>query len=235
MRRTRQVSFTALLSLFILACTAFVQVRAAEPFLGVQIQGLSPIISSALGLKNSEGVMVRDIAFPGPTSNSGLQRGDVIVELDANPVKDIETIVQYIQELSLGTTLKAKVLRRGKTVKVTIVVGAKPPAWDVKRNNFATISALGITFASITEKVRMRFKLGWRTRGVIVSLVDEEKSAGLDIHVGDVIVQVNQRPIWKPTQIAGYLQKAKKDKKEMVLLLIENSDGFRFALLPVPQ
>jgi len=221
--------------LAVLAGMAFVQARAATPFVGIQIQGLSSIISTSLGLESSEGVLVRDIAYPGPASGSDVNRGDVIVELDGKAIKNVEEVVNYIESLSSGSKVHATVLRRGKRLDVSISIGAKPPAWDIKRNNFATISAIGITFASLTDKVRQRFKLGWSTRGIVVSLVDEEKAAGLDINVGDVVVQVNQRPVWKPTQIVGYLQKAKEENKEIVLLLIEGRDGFRFAMLPVPK
>jgi serine protease Do len=82
--------------------------------------------------------------------------------------------------------------------------------------------------------VQKRFAIGWRSRGVVVSLVDEEKAAGLDIKVGDVIVQVNQSPVWKPTHIVGFLKKAQRQKRETMLLLLERADGFRFALIPVP-
>lgn len=230
-----RIAKTFMCALAVFAGMSLVQARAATPFVGIQIQGLSAIISTSLGLESSEGVLVRDIAYPGPASASGINRGDIIVELGGKATKNVEEVVNFIKNLSSGSKVHATVLRRGKRLNVSIPIGAKPPSWDIKRNNFATISAIGITFASLTDKVRQRFKLGWRTRGIVVSLIDEEKAAGLDLNVGDVVVQVNQRPVWKPTQIIGYLQKAKEENKEMVLLLIEGKDGFRFALLPVPK
>ncbi len=223
------------LSLMILSATTIAQAKSSVPFFGLQIQGLSPIIAKAIGLENSDGVLVRDIAFPGPASRSDIRRGDVIVEINGKDAGSVEAIQEMMAELAPGTKVKATVLRRGKRLSVNMTLGAKPPVWDVSRNNFATVSALGITFAALTDKVQKRFNLGWRSRGVVVSLIDEEKAAGLDINVGDVIVQVNQSPVWKPTHIVGYLNKAKIEKKEMILLLIEGTDGFRFALLPVPQ
>ncbi|MDV7339403.1 PDZ domain-containing protein [Terasakiella sp. A23] len=209
--------------------------KTAVPFLGLQIQGLSPIIVQSLGLESDEGVMVRDIAFPGPASQSDLRRGDIIIKLNGKVAKSVEVVTKMMSEFKPGDKVKATVIRRNKTLDLMIKIGGKPPIWDVTRNKFATIAPLGITFASLTDKVQERFDLGWRSRGVVVSLVDEEKAAGLDIKIGDVIVQVNQSPVWKPGHIIGYMKKAQKQNKEMVLLLLERSNGFRFALLPVPK
>jgi len=222
-------------SLGVFIGSSLVQANASEVFLGMQIQGLSPSISSALGLETSEGVLVRDIAFPSPSSRSKMKRGDLIIELDGKPMKNVDEVVKYIKTLDIDGRTNATVIRQGKRMYVEVPVGATPDAWKVKRNSFATIPAFGVTFASVTDKVRKRFKLGWRTRGVVVSLVDEEKTSGFDIHVGDVIVQINQRPVSKPSDIVNYLQEAQKQKKEAFLLLVESFQGFRYVLLPVPH
>ncbi len=232
----RHVNFKSLLMAGLISlCAGALHAKTAVPFFGLQIQGLSPTIVQSLGLKSLDGVMVRDIAFPGPASQSDLRRGDIIIELNGKAAKSVEIVTQLTTTYKPGDKIKAKVIRRGKTIDVTIPVGGKPPIWDIKRNKFATIAPLGITFAAMTDKVQERFDLGWRSRGVVVSLIDEEKAAGLDIKVGDVILQVNQSPVWKPGHIIGYMKKAQKEKREMVLLLLERANGFRFALLPVPQ
>jgi len=224
-----------LATFLLLGCTTLSHANSTTPFLGMQIQGLSPIIVKAIGLESDEGVLVRDIAYPGPTSSSDIRRGDVLVELDGKAASNVTAVEKIAASLKSGSKVRATVIRRGKRIDVSLKVGSKPPSWNVTRNNFATVAPLGITFAALTDKVQKRFDLGWRTRGVVVSLVDEEKAAGLDIKVGDVIVQVNQSPVWKPSHIIGYFKKAQKEKKEMVLLLVEGANGLRFTLLPVPQ
>ncbi len=235
--------FSPVKTFFVVALVVLVGLGAAkqsfganeQPFIGLQIQGVSASIAKALGLEKAEGVMVRDIAFPGPNSRSELMRGDIIVELDGVATTNVEQVVRQTGTLKQGTEIQAQVLRRGKKVGVKLQVGHIPPRWDIERNNFATIPALGLTFAAMTQKVQKRFNIGWRSRGVVVSLVDEEKAAGLDIAVGDVVVQVNQSPVWKPAHIVSIMQKAQKENKEMVLLMLEGANGFRFALLPVPK
>ncbi|SCA58045.1 exported hypothetical protein [Candidatus Terasakiella magnetica] len=208
--------------------------NAVTPFFGMQIQGLSPIITKSLGVLSQEGVLVRDIAYPGPASHSDVRRGDIIVMLDGKVASNVETVVKMAKGFKPNTKVAATLLRRGKKIDVEIPIGVMPPLWNIQRNKFATIAPLGISFAALTEKVKERFNLGWRSRGVVVSLVDEEKAAGLDIKVGDVVVQVNQSPVWKPAHIISFIKKAQREKREMVLLLVEGASGFRFVLLPVP-
>lgn len=222
-----------ILVVFAISSTALAS--SGKPFLGLQIQGISPLMAKTLGLKSTKGVMVRDVAFPGPASLSDINRGDIILELAGQTAADVEAVVKIASGFEAGSQVDAKILRNAKELNVKITIGEKPPAWDITRNSYTTITPLGITFAALTDKTHERFDLPWNTRGVVVSLVDEKKSAGLDIHVGDVILQVNQSPVWKPEHIAGFLQKAQKEKQEMLLLLINAKDGYRFALLPVPQ
>ncbi|NVK19098.1 MAG: PDZ domain-containing protein [Methylocystaceae bacterium] len=215
--------------------TIAAQAKDPAPFLGMQIQGVSSEIAKALGLKSTKGVLVRDVAYPGPASRSDIQRGDVLVNLDGEEVTSVESVTKQVINFKNGSKVKATVIRRGKKVDLSLPVGSLPPLWDIKRNDVATIAPLGITFAALTDKVQERFDVAWGTRGVVVSLVDEEKSAGLDIKVGDVIIQINQAPVWKPGHIIGFMKRAQEEKREMVLLLLERDNGFRFTFLPVPQ
>jgi len=208
--------------------------KDSRPFFGLQIQGLSSTIVQALDLKTPHGVLVRDIAYPGPASHSGLQRGDLILAIEGKDVKSVEEVVGLSGTLKAGQEISMRVLRRGKELDVTVKLGARPPRWDIRRNSFATVAPMGITFAALTQKVRERFAIAWRSRGVVVSLVDEKKAAGLDLRVGDVVVQVNQSSVWKPAHVISAIKRAQKAKREMVLLLVEGAEGFRFVLLPVP-
>lgn len=220
----------------VLFCSAAgaVQAKDSQPFFGLQIQGLSPTIANALDLEKPHGVLVRDIAFPGPASHSGLQRGDLILVIEGKAVESVDQVVGLSETLKAGQEISMRVMRRGKELDVTVKLGARPPRWDIRRNSFATIAPMGVTFAALTDKVRERFAIGWRSRGVVVSLVDEKKAASLDLRVGDVVVQVNQSSVWKPSHVISAIKRAQKEKREMVLLLVEGAEGFRFVLLPVP-
>ena len=50
---------------------------------------------------------------------------------------------------------------------------------------------------------------------------------------GDVVVQINQKPVWKPEQFLKAYSAAKKAGSPSLLMLVERSDGFKFMLQPV--
>ncbi|WP_417782228.1 PDZ domain-containing protein [Terasakiella pusilla] len=235
LHKMKMGAFTVMLFLGLACLPSMAQATDVRPFFGLQIQGMSPQIVRALGLETTQGVLIRDIAFPGPASQSDVRRGDVIQTLNGEETKSVEDVLKMVEGLKPGSAVTLGIYRQGTTLQVPFDIGEKPPVWEDMRNNFATIAPLGITFAALTPKVQTRFDLPWSSRGVVVSLVDAEKAAGLDIQVGDVVVQVNQFPVWKPGHIVGYMKRAQKEKKDMVLLLIERANGFRFAFLPVPQ
>ncbi len=63
---------------------------AARAKLGLSMQSLTPQLAERLGLKNGQGVVVSGIKPGSPASEAGLQRGDVIAEVDRHPVKTVD-------------------------------------------------------------------------------------------------------------------------------------------------
>ena len=58
--------------------------------LGVTVQPVTPEIARQLDLKDANGVVVTRVEPDGAASEAGLQRGDVIVEIDRKAVKSVE-------------------------------------------------------------------------------------------------------------------------------------------------
>src|SRR5580700_9832310 len=62
--------------------------KVNRAYLGIMIQDITPGISKAMGLKEMKGVLVGDVTPSGPAAKSGVQRGDVILEVNGKPVED---------------------------------------------------------------------------------------------------------------------------------------------------
>ena len=107
------------------------------------------------------------------------------------------------------------------------------PAWQVKKGIFASIPAIGLTLTALTPKVRERFGIRWGSTGIVITLIDPEKAANLDLQRGEIIHQVNQKPVWNPNNVVKMYLKAKAEGKKSMLMLVEGVNGFRFSLLKV--
>jgi serine protease Do len=77
--------------------------------LGLSVQPLTPPMARELGLKVKEGVLVRDVVQGGRAAEAGIRAGDVIVEINRQPVRTVED-------------LKARVDKQGKNEPMVLLV-----------------------------------------------------------------------------------------------------------------
>ncbi|MBY0401637.1 Do family serine endopeptidase [Myxococcota bacterium] len=89
---------------------------------GLRLQDLTPAIAEQLGIEDAEGVLVADVDPAGPAAEAGIRRGDVIVEVDRDPVSSAEGLAK-----KLGATKKSALLlvRRGENTLYVALERAK--------------------------------------------------------------------------------------------------------------
>jgi serine protease Do len=72
---------------------------------GLQVQPLTPDVAEQLELSSSEGVVVSRIEPGSPAEAAGLQRGDVILEVNRRPVADIAAFRRALEGSARGALL----------------------------------------------------------------------------------------------------------------------------------
>lgn len=213
----------------------FVQAPAFAEFgfSGMQIQGMTPAVAKALALPKPVGIMVRDVALGGPADMAGIKRGDLILKVDDKNILTFKQMVKTVVATKPGQTIEVVLQRQGKTQEVKLLLGKKPPSWSVRKGEVSAMTKIGITIASITEKIRSRFEIRWGSVGVLVTLVEPEFADIMKLVRGDVIVQIDQQDVWMPSQIIKLYNEAKQQKRSHLLMLVERTSGFTFMMLPV--
>jgi len=202
-------------------------------FSGMHVQGVNQAIATALGLKKAEGVMVMDVALGGPADFAGVKRGDRIIRFNKAHIDTFKRLVKIVTSTRPGQTVEFDIDRRGRKRSLKMKLGSKPASWKVAKGSVINFSAIGVTMAAITPKIRQRFNIRWGSVGVLVTLIDPAFAERMLLKRGDVIVQINQRDVWRPDQIKRAYDSAKEAKTEKLLMLIERPDGFRYMMLPV--
>ncbi len=101
-------------------------VAAAEPEVGpsafgMRVQNVTPEIAEQLGLENASGVVVVQVEPGTPAAEGGLRRGDVILEVGQEEVKDAADLHRHLEATDKGVLL---FVRRGD---VTSYVALKRP------------------------------------------------------------------------------------------------------------
>jgi serine protease Do len=181
--------------------TALIKPAAAESgFTGMQIQGMSQQTASALGLKSTDGVLVRDVALGGPADKAGIKRGDLILNYGSQRIDSFKKMMAVAGITKPGQEVKVSILREGKPVTLTMKLGKWTAPWRMTNTTVASLPQAGLTLATLTRKLRKGLGLRWSSLSVVVTLIDPDKS-DIGLRRGDVITQVNQEEIWKPDQL----------------------------------
>lgn len=204
-------------------------------FLGMQVQGNSTKIAAALGLESAAGVLVLDISVDGPAAHAGISRGDLIVKMHGKAIDTFERLIQVAGTLKPGETVDVDLQRLGKKITVKMTLSPWPEGRDIEQSPFAAQPELGVTFASLTTKLRKNMGIRWASTGIVVTVFDDQFAGKTSLRRGDIVVQINQIPVWEPKQFLDAFNQAKQDNRESLLLLVERSDGFKYMLQSMPQ
>lgn len=100
--------------------------KIQQGYIGIQPFPMSPQLASRLGWSGDGGVIVQAVLRNGPADQAGLQSGDVIYELNGEPIKSVEDLMTFIEQIPAGKTFNATVWRQGKTMHIKITTTARP-------------------------------------------------------------------------------------------------------------
>lgn len=104
----------------------------AHPYLGVQIATLTPDIArrnnedpnAGILLPEVEGVLVIRVIPKTPADEAGLRRGDIVLEIDGQPITSADVLQRRVEDSKVGQTLRLKV-QRGNQIEQLRVTTAE--------------------------------------------------------------------------------------------------------------
>jgi 2-alkenal reductase len=115
--------------------------RYADPWLGIQATSISSLLAEELGLPVEQGVLVQTVVQGGPAEKAGLQGGDwqvrfegallatggdIIVAIDDTAVQDMDDLIVYLADKSVGQRVTLTVLRDGRRQRIEVRLGERP-------------------------------------------------------------------------------------------------------------
>lgn len=207
--------------------------KVVRGYLGVVIQPLTAELAHSFGMDQSKGILVAEVAKDSPAEKAGLKQGDIIVEYRGKAVNDIGDFRNRVSLTPPGSHENLVLLRDGarKTFKVTIgeLSKAESVAQAPATEGEETSQELGLTVQTLTPALaqQMDAKAG---EGVVVTDVARGSIAALaGIQAGDVILQVNRKPVKDAAAFNNAVRQSSEQKR--VLLLVRSSDGQRYVAL----
>jgi S1-C subfamily serine protease len=98
--------------------------RVTRGYLGVQLApGFESADAVKLGLSNARGALVEGIHPETPAATAGLQKNDVILELDGTVIRNENHFINRISRTAPGKSIRLRIWRDRRAVDVDAVVG----------------------------------------------------------------------------------------------------------------
>jgi serine protease Do len=210
--------------------------KVVRGYLGVYIQNVTPDIAKAFNLSKNNGALIGDVEPNTPGARAGLKKGDVVVGLNGTPVKDANDLQLRISESAPGTNVNLQLMRDGKTQDVNVTLGELPEksaSNNEPGGSTASGGLQGVEVQTLTPDIAQQLQVPSGTTGVVVSSVDEASpAAAAGLQRGDVIEEVNHKPV---SSVAQYRQALSAAGNQPVLLLVMSQGGVTHYLVVQPQ
>ncbi len=99
---------------------------AAQPYLGVEFVMITPELAEAENLAAEEGALVRAVLLKTPAAEAGLELGDIIQQVNGEPVDVEHPLPERIRAFKPGDEVTLEVLREGQTHEIGVTLGERP-------------------------------------------------------------------------------------------------------------
>jgi Do/DeqQ family serine protease len=200
--------------------------------LGVTVQPMTSDLARSLGLKDVRGALVSSVQPDGPAEKAGLQRGDVIRDVNGTPVTDGNDLRNQVASLSPGSRATLTILRDGRQETVHALLAELPnrKVASNERDDAGGQGRFGLAVEPITPEIAQQLGLK-RAEGLVVSGVAPGSPASdAGVRPGDVIEQVNRKPVKSVSELQDALE-ATAERPALVLINRQGSSLY-VALAP---
>jgi serine protease Do len=215
--------------------------KVQRGYLGIGRQPVDEDIAGTLGLPKDRGELVNRIEPGGPGEKAGLKQGDVIVSVNGQEVNPEQTLPYLVANVPPGGAAKLGVIRDGKPMTVTAIVGNRPSEEELANSItggndgdddgdgtpgngapelHAGVNLLGVQVTALTPSIANTLGVNpGQVSGVVVTGVDmSSDSAAKGLQRGDIISSINRVPVRTPAEFDAQVRAAKAAGKTTLLL-----------------
>ena len=163
-----------------------------------------------IDLGTMEGIYIAEVVEDGAAADGGLQKGDVIIKIDDQKVKQFGELQGIMAQKRPGDKVKITYLRNKKEKTTTLTLKNEQGNTKVVKN--ADVDVLGIDVRPITDSQKKQLEISY---GLEVLKVNGGKMKEAGVPKGFIIQVVNDQPM----RSFDDLQQVVKDAKDQMLVI----------------
>ena len=198
-------------------------------YLGIVIQQLTPELAASFGLDTADGLLVAQVEDGSPAATAGLMQGDILVELQGQPIRDPGQFRNTIALIPPGSRQQLTLLRDGRRRTVNVTIGELDEQPGPASEPIRRAEVIGLTVQTLTPELARQFNIR-DTTGVVVTAVEVGSvAARAGIRPGMVILQVDRKPVASAEAFERAVAESTADKR--LLLLLKRGDVQQYVVL----
>jgi serine protease Do len=197
--------------------------KVVRAYMGILPQDMTPDMAKAFGQKEARGVVVGDVSASSPAQEGGVERGDIILEVNGKPVETSNQLRNSISMMQPGSAVKLKLLRNGSEKNLSLKLAEMPTETaKLESDGEGSAKALeGVEVTNLNSDLAQQLGLPPSVKGVVVAGIDPaSKLAESGLQKGDVIQEVNHQPVKNVSEFQSAVKKSGSDP-----LLLVNRQG----------
>ncbi|MFL6415193.1 MAG: trypsin-like peptidase domain-containing protein [Bryobacteraceae bacterium] len=205
--------------------------------IGVGVQAITPLLSNALKLQVSTGVLISDVTTDGPAAAAGLKVNDVLLSMDGRPIEAVPGLLGFFFEHRAGKQINVQVLRGSEKLSFDVTPIQEPHEADRladildSANNL--IPSLGFIALTVDKKIEeLLGSLRLPTGVVLVTRIQSASAANMGLQPGDVVHSVNNDFVYDIDGLRAAMSKFKTG--DPVALLVERSEQLLYVAFEAP-
>jgi serine protease Do len=202
--------------------------KITHAFIGIQIADVTPDNAKFFQMNKAEGALVSDVQPDAPGAKAGLRTGDVITELNGQPVTDAGQLQMLVGQKRPGDTIHLQIVRDSKSISVPVTLEVLGGDKGTEIASGEHKGRWGIKLGELTSDVRNELQAQGTLHGAVVEDVlpgSPADNAGLQR--GDVIMEVNRHEVKSAAEVVQALSGVPSGQDALVLVWSQGGSTFR--------
>jgi len=202
-------------------------------YLGLLLQpDMTPELAKQFGLPNTDGALVTKVEPGSPAGKAGFKPGDFVTEYNGRKVQNMRHLRLMVSETEPGKKVTLRIVRDGKEKTMTATLGelskealAGNGQGQSDQGGQSKTDALdGVEVTDLDAQARREADIPGDVRGALVTKVNEDSNAAdAGLRAGDVISEIDRRPVRNADEAVTLSEKAKGD--HILLRIWRGGDG----------